>query len=141
MKFKNTKNKKTYKKAKAAKAKKFPSNYLNFPEGLRKEELLFVLGILTIFTAILIISADIYTTIKDQKRVTNEKVRILNEISFWENEVKEKPNFRDAYFNLALLNYEIRKFDEARVYLNKVFSLDPDFEEGRRLEEIIESGK
>jgi len=138
MKFKNTKKKKVYKKEKSKKAKKFPSNYRIIPESIKREEVFFVTGVLSIFCAILIVSADIYLNIKNQKSYTDEKVRILNEINFWENEIVEKPNYRDAYFKLAILNYELRKYDEAKNYLEKVFNLDPSFEEGKELKNFLE---
>lgn len=138
MKFKNTKPKKVYKKAKPKKTRNFPSNYRIIPESFKREEILFVIGVLSIFTAILIVSGDIYINIQDQKSITDEKVRVLNEISFWENEILGKPNYRDAYFKLAMLSYEIRKFDIARDYLDKVFELDPTFDKGKELEMLME---
>ena len=139
MKFKNTKTKKTYKKAKPKKVRKFPRNYRIIPEKIKKEELIFTIGIFSIFAAILILSADLYSNINEQKKVTDEKIRILNEISFWQNIAQDRPNYRDAYYNLALLSYELRDFENARLNLEKVLSLDPNFEKGRELEQILNS--
>jgi len=139
MKFKNTKTKKTYKKAEPQKSKKFPRNYRIIPEKIKREELIFTIGIFSIFAAILILSADLYSNINEQKKVTDEKIRILNEISFWQNIASERPNYRDAYYNLAILNYELRDFETAGLNLEKALSLDPNFEKGKELEEILNS--
>ncbi len=139
MKFRNTKTKKTYKKARPQKPQKFPRNYRIIPEQFKREEVLFIIGIFIIFAAILIISSDLYFNIKEQKRTTDEKIRIINEISFWQSIARERPNYRDAYYNLALLNYELRDFENARNNLEKAFSFDPNFEKGRELEKLLNS--
>jgi len=69
----------------------------------------------------------------------NERTReeIEREISKWETVIAEKHNYRDAYFRLAVLNYQIFKNDKAGQYLDKAMALDPNFEEGKRLRELL----
>lgn len=69
----------------------------------------------------------------------NERTReeIEREISKWETVIAEKHNYRDAYFRLAVLNYQIYKNEAARQYLDKAMALDPNFEEGKRLRELL----
>lgn len=69
----------------------------------------------------------------------NERTReeIEKEISKWETVIAEKHNYRDAYIRLAVLNYQIFKNDVARQYLDKAMALDPNFEEGKRLRELL----
>lgn len=69
----------------------------------------------------------------------NERTReeIEREISKWETVISEKHNYRDAYFRLAVLNYQIYKNEKALQYLDKAMALDPNFEEGKRLRELL----
>lgn len=69
----------------------------------------------------------------------NERSReeIESEIIKWERIISEKHNYRDAYFRLAVLNYQTFKNDKARQYLEKAMVLDPNFEEGKRLRELL----
>lgn len=69
--------------------------------------------------------------------LNNEKIKVLNELVFWQKEIGERPNYRDAYFKLALLNYQLKDFDKANEYLKKTLSLDPNFEKGRELEKLL----
>ena len=69
--------------------------------------------------------------------LNNEKIKVQNELIFWQKEVGKMPNYRDAYFKLALLNYQLKDFDKANEYLKKTLSLDPNFEKGRELEKLL----
>lgn len=135
-KFKNTKGKKVYKKAKP---KEFPSNYRTIPEKLNRDEVVFFVGTLVIVLAMLIISLDLYSNFAAQKRTNEERTKVLNQLSFWSNEVKIHPNYRDAYFSLALLNFRLRDMDSARKNLNEALKLDPNFEKGIELERLLNS--
>src|SRR3989344_7296436 len=102
--------KKFYKKAKPRKDKKFPRNYRSIPEKLNRDESVFFIGFLSILIAILLISLDLYSNFERQKKLSKERVKIFEEIGFWQSEAKLHPNFRDAYLNLALLNFQMKNF-------------------------------
>lgn len=70
-----------------------------------------------------------------------QKNEIEAEIVKWKEVARERPDYRDAYFELALLNYRLERFAQARFYLRKVFELDPNFEAGRELEKAIDRRK
>ena len=131
--------KKFYKKAKPRKDKKFPRNYRSIPEKLNRDESVFFIGFLSILIAILLISLDLYSNFERQKKLSKERVKIFEEIGFWQSEAKLHPNFRDAYLNLALLNFQMKNFVESKKNLDKSLELDPNFEEGRELQQILDS--
>ncbi|EKD86830.1 MAG: hypothetical protein ACD_37C00134G0007 [uncultured bacterium] len=137
-KFKNTnaKPKRVYKKAKT---QQFPSNYRIIPEKLRGDGFAFLVGVAFVLASIFVVGLDVYKNYNDQKSLTNEKIKVLNGLVFWENEVGGKSNYRDAYFKLALLNYQLKNLDEASENLDKALILDPNFEKGRELEKILEN--
>ena len=131
--------KKLYKKAQPKEDKKFPSNYRNIPEKLNRDEVVFFVGFVSILVAILIVTADLYSNFAKQKSLSDEKIRVLNEVAFWQSEVKVRPDYRDAYLNLALLNFQLKNFEESRKNLDRSLKLDPNFKEGRELERLLDA--
>ena len=131
--------KKFYKKSKPQGKKKFPSNYRSIPEKLNRDESVFFVGMLCLLIAILIISLDLYSNFRQQEDLTQKRTEVLNQIAFWQSEVKIHPNYRDGYMSLALLNFQLREFDETRKNLDKALKLDPNLEKGRELEKLLES--
>lgn len=75
--------------------------------------------------------------LKILEKIKNEPQRINNEISFWEKIVAAKPNYRDGYLRLALLNAQIYETQKAKTYLQKAVVLDPNFEATKELENLI----
>ena len=74
---------------------------------------------------------------KDLKKAKESPSQIQHEISFWEKIIKEKPDYRDAYFQLAILSYQLGKIKKAQTYLQKTLDLDPNFEPARKLEKML----
>lgn len=139
MKFKNTnKPKKVYKKAKSTKIKQLPSNYRSITESIDRDELIYFTGIFCILAAILVVSVDLYKNFNEEKRLTAEKIQTLSDKSFWEYQAKERPDYRDAYFSLALIDYKLRNLDEASENLDKAMNLDPNFSEGKEFKKFLE---
>jgi len=68
-----------------------------------------------------------YSNPKDIKRL----------ISAWEKIVQEKPNYRDGYLQLAILNYKIYENQKALESLKKALEIDPNFTEARKLEKLL----
>ncbi len=58
-------------------------------------------------------------------------------IAVWEKIIKERPDYRDGYFQLAILNYQIHENEKAKEYLNQTLILDPNFTPAKELKEII----
>lgn len=58
-------------------------------------------------------------------------------IKSWEKIIEDKPQYRDAYLQLTILNYKIKETQKAENNLNKALEIDPNFELTKRLKEII----
>lgn len=130
--------KKFYKKPKQ-REEKLPSNYRNIPEKLNTDRTVFFVGFFCVLIAISLISLDIYSNFEKQKDLTNEKFKVIREVSFWENEVRVRPYYRDGYMKLALLNFQLKNFNQSRENLDKALVLDPNFEKGKELERLLDS--
>lgn len=136
------KKRKFYRKEKPKEEiKKLPSNSRFIPEKFNADHIVFLAGILCILVAILIVSLDLYSNYKKQKILANEKIKVLDSMLFWQSEVKKKPDYRDGFFTLALLSYQLKDFDKANENLGKALSLDPNFEKGKELEDLLKNTK
>ncbi|MEK7573658.1 MAG: tetratricopeptide repeat protein [Patescibacteria group bacterium] len=125
-------------------AGQFPKNNRSITENFifkvihkHRRLLLISFASLLIFLAIVTVSIDAYVNYQENKRFTQERIKIESEIKLWQSAAERFPNYRDAYFQLAVLNYRLRKYDNAREYLKKALKLDPNFKEGRELEQKL----
>lgn len=52
---------------------------------------------------------------------------VQKQFDSWKDVVANHPDYRDGYYMLSLLAYQLRKFEESRAYLATVKHLDPNF--------------
>lgn len=137
-------------KLKKSNPKKSPRNFRFITERfskLKKNKLLFqklkfqtsiFLYIATI-AIILFLILDLFTNFQKQKKINFEKEKIQSEIKLWENIADKFKGYKDAYYHLAVLEFEIGNLDKAKFYISKSLYLDPNFEEGKELKKILDS--
>ncbi len=46
---------------------------------------------------------------------------------FWQQVVRDHPDYRDGYIQLALVSYQLELTEESRSYVEKIKSLDPNY--------------
>lgn len=107
---------------------KFPSNY---------RIITVIVLSLVLIALISLISLDFYKNFGEKQRVGEERQKLVSEILFWQGIIAKHKDYRDAYFKLASLEYQLKNFNQARKYLQKVLEIDPNFEVGRRLEKLL----
>ncbi len=61
------------------------------------------------------------------------RAKIANEIQYWKNVSQQYKDYRDVYFKLATLEYELGNIGESKQYMQKALQLDPNFGAGRVL--------
>ncbi|MBI1982220.1 MAG: hypothetical protein HYY87_02955 [Candidatus Levybacteria bacterium] len=113
--------------------KKFPSIYRRITET----KFLVIAASVLIGVAVIIVGADVGKNIQKKQNIEKERIKIAKEIEYWEKTIEKYKDFRDAYFQLAVLNYRLKNAEKAKDYLKRVFELDPNFEEGRKLEKFL----
>jgi hypothetical protein len=118
---------------------RFPSNYRIIPERFKEDGVAFFVGSFLILIAIFAVTLDLFLNLKEQKRLTDEKVKLIKEQIFWEKEITDKPDFRDAYFGLAIVDYRLNDFGGAIKNVEKSLEIDPSFKEGTVLKEKLEN--
>ena len=123
------KKKKFYKKAKPKK-KELPSNSRTITEKFINDHSMFLFGLAGILIAIAIVSFDLYRSFANYSDVLNERQEVVDSLNFWNKEVIDKPGYRDGYFSLALIYYQLGEVDQSSENLDKALGIDPNFERG-----------
>ena len=135
---KKKKSKKFYKKTqKKVEKKQLPKNSRSFTEKFINDHTVFIFGITIIVAAIIVVGIEFAGNLQAQQIVSEERQEVISELNYWNKQVIEKPNYRDAYFNLALLYYQLGDLGNSKDNLDKAMRLDPSFEKGTQLMNII----
>lgn len=115
---------------------RFPSIYRIFTD---KKMVGIVVLFVALFAFIGLAGAQTYRHYQEKEKVLSERKEVLAKISYWQNVVTEKKGYRDGYFQLAVLWYQLGQNVKAQIYLSEALKLDPNFEEGRKLEKVLSS--
>ncbi len=73
------------------------------------------------------------------KAFETEKEKVISDIKEWEKIINKYPNYKDGYLTLSVLEYRMKNFTKSKVYLEKVFEIDPNSKEGRDLENLLKN--
>lgn len=120
---------------KSKKASQFPSIIRTFTEKY------FLTSLVSFFLVaiVIIFGLDLYRNIKQKEEIDKERQEVISKIQYWQGITNKYKDYRDAYFQLAVLEYRLGNFRESKFYLQKALSLDPNFEKGRELEKVLSS--
>jgi len=94
---------------------------------------------LFMFFMLIVSTYFLYDSYKKKQEIDKKRQEIVSSILYWERAVDKYKDYRDGYFQLAVLQYRLRNFEKSKYYLDKALALDPNFAQGRKLEEILNS--
>lgn len=97
---------------------------------------IFICSVLIVGTGIL--AVDLLGNVKERKELNNKKEVLMKEKKNWEEATSKYTDYRDGYFKLATINYQLGNIESARINLKKTLDLDPNFEAGRELEKLLQ---
>lgn len=97
----------------------------------------FVSGVLIM--AIIFQAFSLRQNIQEAKLAAQQRDHLLGEVKYWQQLADKYKNYRDIYYKLAALQYEVGNTQGARVNIQKALNLDPNFAQGRILAEKIEA--
>lgn len=129
---------------------KSPSNSRNNPEDsmsffstagtfIQKERNVmlasFVVGVFVmVFLYVLI---DIYVQEQILYSQNQKRAELLSDVSLWETIVSEHADYRDGYFQLALLYYQLGDIERSQVNLDQSLRIDPNFTKAQEFESLL----
>jgi hypothetical protein len=95
----------------------------------------FVSGILLFLT--INISMEIQGQVQELARRQAMQSAIVSEITHWQKVTQKYSDYRDGYFQLALLQYQLGNEQLANRYVEKSLAVDPNFASGRAFQEKL----
>ena len=87
--------------------------------------------------SIIMTSITLYHNLEKKEKEENARQKVISQIYYWESVVKKYKDYRDGYYQLAVLEYQLGNMVKAREYIKKVLLLDPNFDEARKLEKLL----
>ena len=124
--------------------KKLPELSFRLPWQSKLEKIPFKLRLFIGLLVIIILTATIayfrlktYQEYAQTQQVLAQREQIQSKINFWQSIAQKYEGYKDSYFQMAVLYYQLGNFEEAKLENQKALSLDPNFEDARKLEEVL----
>lgn len=87
---------------------------------------------------ILLMGVNFYKTASEYKKIATERKNIQVKVNFWQSIANKYEGYKDSYFQIALLEYRLGNIKKAREYNKKALLLDPNFEDSKKLQLLLE---
>ena len=98
----------------------------------------FVLTVsIMLILGILIILVSFHNNLRFAANLIFQRQELQNKIYFWQSIANEYDGYKDAYFQIAVLEYRLGNLQEAKQANNKALLLDPNFEEAKKLDRLL----
>lgn len=81
--------------------------------------------------------SEINHSLANLREAKSEPEKIEAQIGYWHKILEKAPGYRDGYFQIAVLNYQIYKDREALEAVNKALEVDPNFEPAKKLKRLL----
>jgi tetratricopeptide (TPR) repeat protein len=112
----------------------------------RRSKLIYLISAILIFFLSLILffgitayGVNLVKSYKKFVKITNERQILQSEINFWQSVNEKYDGYKDAYFRKALLEYRLSQYDKAKEDNKKALNLDPNYEDAKKLEKVLEN--
>lgn len=100
--------------------------------------ILVFLAVLLLLAGIGIFSIKLYKYFNSYRQISAQRQNLEEKVNFWQSIADKYEGYKDAYFQIALLEYRLGNFEKAKEYNNKALILDPNFEDAKKLEALLE---
>lgn len=116
---------------------------LNQPK-LRKTVEVISISFLSISIVILILGISISAIslvryYQTYAKISAQRQNLQSQINFWQSIADKYDGYKDAYFRIALLEYQLSDFQKAKDFNAKALVLDPNFDDAKKLEAILDT--
>ena len=88
------------------------------------------MGLILILIATIVVAFDLTKNVIQRNNEITKMQKLTDQRIYWQKIINTYPDFRDAYFSLAIIEYQLGNFEESSKYLEKVYEIDPNFEKG-----------
>ncbi|MEK7160215.1 MAG: hypothetical protein AAB702_01930 [Patescibacteria group bacterium] len=110
-----------------------------------KKEIIYFLSFILLFITVLLLvgisalAIKLYQEVNVYSKTISQRETLQGKINFWDSFTQKYDGFKDAYFQIALLEYQLGNFEKARQYNKKALLLDPGFKDAKNLEVLLEN--
>lgn len=114
-------------------------------QSKHKKVLTYFLSITVISATILlsvgisVLAARLYQDANMYVRITKQRQVMQEKINFWQSFKENYDGYKDAYFQIALLEYQLGNFEKAKEYNKQALLLDPGFDDAKNLGVLLEN--
>lgn len=70
------------------------------------------------------------------QKVVAQRLILTQQMNLWEGIAQKYPTYRDAYFQAAVLAYQLKETEKEKQYLSKALELDPNYVPAQNLEKL-----
>lgn len=121
----------------------FPKNFRFITERFKKSKgeikkigKIFVL--VSLVSLIFFAATDLTLSYHEKDEIENKRNALSSQVKYWEGLVEEEKGYRDGYFMLSALNYQLKDLVKSKNYLEKVLLIDPNFSPAIELQKVID---
>lgn len=118
-----------------------PSNSRTIPDPAKLLKIyrlsLKVFIVFIFILTVIVVGLDLHANTQAKQAIDSEKKKLTRELKFWEDFIAKHQDYRDAYFQASILEYKLGNTSAAKNYVKKGLSLDPNSENGRKIEEFL----
>lgn len=75
--------------------------------------------------------------IKEKQRIDLEREKVTRKLGFWKGFLEKHKDYRDAYFQVSVLEYKLGNKNEAKMNVEKGLNLDPNSKTGKEIEKFL----
>jgi hypothetical protein len=99
-----------------------------------------VFVIIVVFTVgIGFFSVKVYQNYQKITQINAQRQQIQSKINFWQSIADKYDGYKDAYFQMAILDYSLGNFKKAKMENQKALTLDPNFDDAKNLNVVLEN--
>jgi tetratricopeptide (TPR) repeat protein len=73
------------------------------------------------------------------QKIIVQRQQMQSKINFWQSIADKYEGYKDAYFQMAVLDYQLGNLQKAKSENKKALSLDPNFTDAQKLEVVLEN--
>jgi len=94
--------------------------------------------IVALISGIVFFSLRTYQYYTEVQRIVVQRQELQGRINFWQSIADKYAGYKDAYFQMAVLDYNLGNFGKAKLENKKALTLDPNFIDAQKLEAVLD---
>jgi tetratricopeptide (TPR) repeat protein len=84
-------------------------------------------------------SVKVYQDYQQVNQINAQRQQIQGKINFWQSIADKYDGYKDAYFQMAILDYNLGNFKKAKLENQKALTLDPNFDDAKNLKVVLDN--